>query len=430
MAKTNCKTKTATGKGTLPGTIYPRNGRYWYKVQLPGESKPVARPLVPLGSKFATTDYSAAVEIAQNLFQQAIYNSQTGIATATISNIAALTAAYLDYVRGYYVDEQGNPTRETTDIRYSLKPLTDLYAALPVNEFGPLKLIEVRDHVITLNWSRNLINQRVSRIKRMFKWAVSRQLVSAIIYHGLATVEGLKRGRCAARETEKRRPVEERYVFAILPYTTPVVAAMIELQLLTGMRPGELVIMRPCDIDRSGKVWHYTPAHHKTQYRGDERIISIGPRGQELLRPFLLRPAEVFCFSPAESEKQRLQKLHEQRVIPLHYGNRPGTNRKDNPLTKPGDCYDTANYGQAVRHAIHAANKAIKKEAEKKGIENPELIPQWTPYQMRHTAATKVRREIGYETAGATLGHTNMSATAIYAERNQGLADEAARRLG
>ena len=47
-----------------------------------------------------------------------------------------------------------------------------------------------------------------------------------------------------------------------------------------------------------------------------------------------------------------------------------------------------------------------------------------------HTAATNVRREMGYESAGATLGHTKMSATAIYAERNQGLADEAARRLG
>ena len=49
---------------------------------------------------------------------------------------------------------------------------------------------------------------------------------------------------------------------------------------------------------------------------------------------------------------------------------------------------------------------------------------------MRHTAATKVRKEMGYECAGATLGHTNMSATAIYAERNQGLADEAAERFG
>ena len=57
-------------------------------------------------------------------------------------------------------------------------------------------------------------------------------------------------------------------------------------------------------------------------------------------------------------------------------------------------------------------------------------MPKWTPYQLRHTAATKVRREMGYESAGAALGHTKMSATAIYAERNQGLADEAAKRLG
>ena len=32
--------------------------------------------------------------------------------------------------------------------------------------------------------------------------------------------------------------------------------------------------------------------------------------------------------------------------------------------------------------------------------------------------ATKVQREMGYKTAGASLGHTNMSATTIYAERN------------
>jgi len=49
MAKTHCKTKTASISANLPGTIYARNGRYAYKVQLPGETKPIARPLVPLG---------------------------------------------------------------------------------------------------------------------------------------------------------------------------------------------------------------------------------------------------------------------------------------------------------------------------------------------------------------------------------------------
>ena len=82
-----------------------------------------------------------------------------------------------------------------------------------------------------------------------------------------------------------------------------------------------------------------------------------------------------------------------------------------------------------MRHAISACNKARRTEAKAAGTE-PDLVPKWTPYQLRHTAATKVRKEMGYECAGATLGHTNMSATAIYAERNQGLADEAAKRFG
>ena len=83
-----------------------------------------------------------------------------------------------------------------------------------------------------------------------------------------------------------------------------------------------------------------------------------------------------------------------------------------------------------MKYAITAANKEIKREAKAAGIKDPELIPHWTPYQLRHTVGTKVRREMGVETAGATLGHKNMSATEIYAERNQGLADQAALRFG
>jgi integrase len=186
--------------------------------------------------------------------------------------------------------------------------------------------------------------------------------------------------------------------------------------------------MRPCDIDRSGKIWHYCPEKHKTQYRGTARTISIGPRGQEILRPFMFRQENKYLFSPVESERQRLKRRYSERKIPLKYGNRPGTNCKGTAIF--GESYTSANYGQAVRHAIKAANKAIKaKLKDACNLDEFEEI-HWTPYQLRHTAATKVRREFGYESAGAALGHTNMSATAIYAERNQGLADEAARRLG
>jgi len=35
----------------------------------------------------------------------------------------------------------------------------------------------------------------------------------------------------------------------MLPYATPVISTMIQLQLLNGMRPGELVIMRLKSLD-------------------------------------------------------------------------------------------------------------------------------------------------------------------------------------
>ena len=423
MAKRNAQ------KINLPGTLYTRNGRFWWKVQLPGEEKSIARPLKVTGAQFATRDYSVAIQCAKDLYEQALYQNQNTIHT-DIHTIGQLVQAYLQYARQYYVDAAGKQTREPVDIKYALKPLTERFGALLIEEFGPLRLKEVREGMIQLDWCRKLINRRIGIIRRMFKWAVSEQIASPIILNGLQAVTGLKRGRCKAKESPKRKPVEEVHVYAVMPYMTPVLAAMVEIQLLTGMRPGEVCQMRPCDLERSGEVWHYYPEKHKNIYREIERIVSIGPRGQEILRPFLLRPAESFCFSPAETDRQRREKLTKERKTPLSCGNRIGTNRKENPDKQPGEVYDSHAYARAVKYAIDAANRVLKKQAKEKEIEDLQLIPNWTPYQLRHTAATKVRREMGYETAGATLGHTNMSATAVYAERNQGLADEAARRFG
>ncbi len=37
----------------LPGTIYLNKKRYWWKVRLPGEEKSKARPLTPVGRRYA-----------------------------------------------------------------------------------------------------------------------------------------------------------------------------------------------------------------------------------------------------------------------------------------------------------------------------------------------------------------------------------------
>jgi integrase len=413
----------------LPGTIYLNKNRYWWKVQLPGEEKPKAYPLKPVGARYATTDFAVAVECARQLFQQHLFKKDVPF-QGDVKTIADLVRAYKAHAKSYYVDPAGKETHEVQNITYALNVLLECFPNLPCEEFGPLRLKEVRERMIEKKWSRTQINRLICTVRRMFKWAVSEQMVSPVILHGLQSVTALKRGRTKAKESKPVKPVDEQHVYDVLPYTTPVVAAMIELHLLTGMRPGELVRMRPCDIDRSNTaVWHYSPDTHKNAYRGIERIVSIGPRGQELLRPFLLRSETGFCFSPIEAEKQRRRKLTAQRKTPLTYGNRTGTNRKEHPKRPPGERYDSTSYRKAVQYAITACNKTRQAEAKAAGTE-PMLVPKWTPYQLRHTHATKVRKEMGYETAGAALGHTNMSATAIYAERNQGLADEAAKRFG
>jgi len=53
------------------------------------------------------------------------------------------------------------------------------------------------------------------------------------------------------------------------------------------------------------------------------------------------------------------------------------------------------------------------------------------PYQLRHTAATTIRRECGLEAAQLALGHASAHVTdAIYAERDEAKIAEAVRRVG
>jgi integrase len=48
--------------------------------------------------------------------------------------------------------------------------------------------------------------------------------------------------------------------------------AMIELQGLTGIRPGEVVILRGCDLSTQEKTWEYVPAWHKTEQKQSGRM--------------------------------------------------------------------------------------------------------------------------------------------------------------
>jgi len=121
----------------------------------------------------------------------------------------------------------------------------------------------------------------------------------------------LKFGRTTARESKPVKPVEERLIDLTLPFMSPQVDAIVRLQLLTGMRPSEVSTMRSVCIDRKEDVWLYEPDNHKNRWRGHRRVIPLGPRSQEIMKPFLDRPESQFLFSPAKAEEWR----NEQRVL-------------------------------------------------------------------------------------------------------------------
>jgi hypothetical protein len=131
--------------------------------------------------------------------------------------ISEVLLRYREFAGRYY-SKDGRTTKEFTEMAMALKPMRELYGSTSSHEFGPLKLKAVRQVMIENDLSRGVINHRINRIKRFFRWAVSEELIPSSVYEGLRTVDGLKKGRSTARETEPVLPVADEHVEAVLPH--------------------------------------------------------------------------------------------------------------------------------------------------------------------------------------------------------------------
>ena len=209
-------------------------------------------------------------------------------------------------------------------------------------------------------------------------------------------------------------PVPEPNIAAIKLFVSRQIWALICLQLHTGARIGELVKLGAIDIDTSRQTWIYQPDDHKNIFRDHTRTIAIGPKGREILRPFMAdRAVDSYLFDPREAESERRKRQAAVRVTPLSRGNRPGSNRTAEPKRPPAACYTVT----AVRRAISRACKRAK-------------VPSWHPHQLRHNTATTIRRESGVDVSGTTLGHRSLSTTELYAEQDIAAAIAAIEKIG
>jgi integrase len=195
--------------------------------------------------------------------------------------LAELCAEYLAVARKVY-RKSDVETSEVSCITAALSFLPDKMA----RDFGPLALKEVRNRMIAKGLARSTINSYIDKIRRMFKWAVSEQKVSAELLVALKSVDGLRAGRSDAREPDAITPVDQAMLDAVRPELNEVSRDMVDIQLLTGMRSGELCAFKAEYVDMTGPVWKYTvPGEiNKTDHHGTTRTVFIGAESQKLLR--------------------------------------------------------------------------------------------------------------------------------------------------
>lgn len=340
-------------------------------------------------------------------------------------------ARYWQHAKSYYV-KNCEPTDEQSGIRCALRFLKSLYGDTLAEEFSPLGLKAVRSKMVQADLARSTINQHISRIRRMFKWLVSEELIPEVTWRTLVAVDGLRKGRTEAREPDPVLPVADSIVDRTLPFLPEVVADMVRIQRLTGMRPAEVCMLRPCDIDRSGDIWVYRPRQHKTEHHDCDRVVCIGPQAQAVMLRYLARDAETQCFRPVDSESKRRAAAHANRKTPIGQGDRPGTNRvRHKPRRRAGEKYTTESYGRAIARArVKAFPVPDEIAADAAAVKKWKRKYHWHLNQLRHTAGTEVRAKFGVEASQLVLGHAKVSTTEIYAERNMKLAARVAREVG
>jgi integrase len=302
------------------------------------------------------------------------------------ATVADLCFQFLFYAEQHY-PESVDGTPELVKFKTVIEPLIRQFGHLNVRQFGPLNLKAFRSKLLEVKivkrskdrtkqeetgLSRRYINSHLNRVRRIFKWGVSEELVDAEVWQALESVVGLRQGRSSAAELPKRQPVAWGIVEKTLAELSPTMSRMVRLQWLTGCRPQSVCAAKIEQFDFEKRTWS---PKHKTEHRGVVLRLPIGPKVTQIVQEQLASsPGTEYLFTPIHACSRRN----------IRYGLR----------------YNADSYRKAVNRAQDRAK-----------------VERWSPHQLRHGRATEIRQTYGLEAAQAVLGHASIDATQIYASK-------------
>lgn len=341
------------------------------------------------------------------------------VQVAAVPKIREAWQRYEAFADRYYRRADGTATQEPKIVAHAMAEVLNLYGHVAADALTPGMLRTVQERWIARGLRVTTITGWTHKIRRVWRWMAAEGVIPAGVADSLRQLAPVKAGRCGAAPSRAVLPVSDSAVDLTVAQLPPSIAAMIRLQQLTGMRPGEVCALRPCEVDTRGEVWIYRPAAHKMAYQGRGREIMLGPQAQTVLRPYLGREVAFPCFRPYDAMRERAA-ARVAAYIPSVYMH---DYRRWQSYQRRAD-------ERAERQRPHAGwsaaayGKAIGSAARKAGVE------PWSPNQIRHAVATKIRDRFGLEAAQVMLGHSRADVTQIYAEKSKRLAEDLAGRLG
>jgi integrase len=292
---------------------------------------------------------------------------------------------YVAHCRSYYTLPGGRTSSEPRGVELALSFLTRAAAGLSTAQLTKEHLKGARELMLK-SCSRKTCNQHVGRVKRAVKWWLEADKIPDAAAAALLTLAPLPAFRSGAKEYEPVTAVAWEHVEAVVAAIAEPWESLVLLQWYTGLRPGEACGLKVAQVDVAGKRLNFG-LNHKTGWRGKSKTVPLGEHALAVLAPWLDMAAQ----------RER------EHVFVTAWTARAGEPR---PAQAGSYC-----------HAVERCCEALE-------------VATWSPNQLRHAFATRVRAALGLEAAQHALGHARADVTQLYAEGNAELARKAADACG
>ena len=164
------------------------------------------------------------------------------------------------------------------------------YAEMRADEFTSPVLNKMREYMIQMNLgSRKYINERVNKIKEIFKYARSKNMLSLETFGDLASLPPLTEQDQHIPGTKEVHVPSFEDVEAVIDAGCPMYRTILILASTTAIRSQNVCNIRWDEIDtsreKSDGVWIYNPPVHKTDEVMDLSVV-IGQRAITALKNY------------------------------------------------------------------------------------------------------------------------------------------------